>query len=175
MPDQRPRAPAARALLAWGLFTLIIIGLDQWTKHLVSTHLGEGQSLPQTGFFSLVLVYNSGAAFSFLAGAGGWQRPLFMLVAAVASLLIIGLMVRHRGETLLCAALAMILGGALGNLYDRVTLGRVVDFLLFHYGPHAFPAFNLADSSITGGVGLLLLDGLRARRRPDAARPGPQA
>jgi len=109
-----------------------------------------------------VLAYNRGAAFSFLSDAGGWQRVLFIGVAAVAVAVIVALLARHPGERLFCAGLALILGGALGNVWDRVALGYVLDFLDFHaFGWH-FWAFNVADSAITVGAGLLILDGLRS-------------
>lgn len=152
-----------RPLLLWGSLALLVFVVDQWTKQLVVRHFAGGEPLPVTSFFSLVLVYNTGAAFSFLAGASGWQREFFILVAIAASATIVWLVVRHRAEPLFCAGLSLILGGALGNLYDRMTLGRVIDFLLFHYMQHAFPAFNAADSAITLGAGLLILDSFRPK------------
>ena len=148
-------------LLLWAGVALAIFAADQWTKQIIVRALAENGGVRVTPFFSLVLAYNPGAAFSFLAGAGGWQRELFIVIAAVASTVIAWMVIRHPGDTVFCAALALILGGAIGNLYDRVTLGKVIDFLLFHYGEHAFPAFNAADSAITVGAGLLILDSLR--------------
>ncbi len=115
-----------------------------------------------TSFFNLVLVYNRGAAFSFLAGAGGWQREFFTVIALAASVWIIWLLYRHPRQSLFCLALALVLGGALGNVIDRIAIGAVVDFLDFHaYGWH-WPAFNVADSAITCGAVLLVWDGLRS-------------
>jgi signal peptidase II len=159
MPEARS-GPLARLLL-WGAVAMAVFLVDQWTKQLIVGALSGRAPLSLTSFFSLVLAYNSGAAFSFLAGAGGWQREFFIVIAAVASAVIAWMVVRNPGDTLFCAGLALILGGALGNLYDRVTLGRVIDFLLFHYGEWAFPAFNAADSAITIGAGLLILDSFR--------------
>jgi signal peptidase II len=166
MPERGTRP--LRPLLLWGGVALLVFAIDQWTKQMVVSHFGEGAPLPLTSFFSLVLVYNAGAAFSFLAGAGGWQRELFILIAVLASAIIVWMVVRHRRDAVFCAGLALILGGAIGNLYDRITLGKVIDFLLFHYGEHAFPAFNIADSAITIGAGLLILDSFRTKRRPHA-------
>jgi signal peptidase II len=114
-------------------------------------------------FFSLVLTFNTGAAFSFLAAASGWQRWFFAVIAAGASTLIVWLL-RRGGSALYCLGLALILGGALGNLWDRLVLGHVVDFLLFHYRGWSYPAFNVADSAITVGAVLLIVDSFRARR-----------
>ncbi|MDQ6620922.1 MAG: signal peptidase II [Pseudomonadota bacterium] len=116
-----------------------------------------------TSFFTLALSFNTGAAFSFLAGESGWQRWLFAAIACVATLVIVGLL-RRGGDRWYCLGLALILGGALGNLWDRLAIGAVVDFLLFHYRGWFFPAFNVADSAITVGAGLLILDGFRHRQ-----------
>ena len=105
--------------------------------------------------------HNEGAAFSFLATEGGWQRFFFSAIAFIASVVIIYLLRKNSEQKLFCLALALVLGGALGNLYDRLTLGYVVDFLFFHIDQYYWPAFNLADSAITGGVALLLLDGFK--------------
>jgi signal peptidase II len=122
--------------------------------------LGEVRGV--AGFFNLVLAHNRGAAFSFLSDAGGWQRLLFIGIAVFATAFIVAMLARHSEERVFSAGLALILGGALGNLWDRIVLGYVVDFLDFHaYGWH-FWAFNLADSAITVGAGLLILDSLRS-------------
>ena len=123
-----------------------------------------------TSFFSLVLAYNTGAAFSFLAGADGWQRWLFAGIAIAASLFLVW-MLKRGGSRLLCTGLALILGGALGNLVDRLRFGQVVDFLDFHAAGWHWPAFNVADSAITIGAALLIFEGLfhregRARSSP---------
>jgi signal peptidase II len=110
-----------------------------------------------------VLVYNKGAAFSFLADAGGWQRWFFTAITVVISVAIVVMLRRHRGSRLMALALALVLGGALGNLYDRVTLGQVVDFVQLHARGYAWPAFNVADSAISIGVALLVWDSLRGK------------
>ncbi|MDH4285058.1 MAG: signal peptidase II [Gallionellaceae bacterium] len=140
-----------------GLSALIII-IDQISKLWVSGHFSYGEVLPVTGFFNLVLAHNKGAAFSMLSDAGGWQRWMFSAIAIIASIWITWLLRRHPQQKLFCFALSMILGGALGNLIDRISYGYVVDFLDFHWSGHHFPAFNAADSAITCGAALLLLD-----------------
>ncbi len=150
-------------------FWLIVGGLvalaDQLAKYAVVRTLARGDSIEVTSFFNLVLAYNPGAAFSFLAGADGWQRWLFAGIAVGASAWIVYLLYRFPQQRLFCAALALILGGALGNLVDRVLFGLVVDFLDFHaFGWH-WPAFNLADSAITCGAALLLWEAFTARPR----------
>ena len=132
--------------------------LDLLTKRWVEAALFYGEQIPLTGFFNLVLTYNAGAAFSFLSDAGGWQRWFFSVVAVGASMLIIYLLRKHATDQLFCLALSLILGGALGNLWDRVTLGHVVDFLDFHVAGYHWPAFNIADSAIFLGAALLILD-----------------
>ena len=145
-----------------GLAALIIV-LDQLSKLAISTHFVYGEALRVTGFFNLVLAHNTGAAFSFLNDAGGWQRWLFSVIALVASLWIVRLLRQHGPQTLFCLALALVLGGALGNLIDRVAYGYVVDFLDFYWGSYHFPAFNVADSAISVGAALLLLDSFRKK------------
>lgn len=160
-----------RAWWLWLLPSLVVAGLDQWVKLLVQAHIRFGEPVVLTAWLDLVLAYNPGAAFSFLGNQPGWQRGLFVAIAAVASVVIVVLIRRHRDAPLFCAALSLILGGAVGNLVDRVLLGAVVDFIYVHAGSAGFPAFNLADSAITAGVGLLLLNNvLQARRAgPPAA------
>ena len=140
-----------------GLSALVII-LDQLSKFAISSHFIYGESMFVTSFFNLVLAHNQGAAFSFLNDAGGWQRWMFSAIALVASVWIIWLLRKHGEQKLFCFGMAMILGGALGNLIDRVAYGYVVDFLQFHWNEYYFPAFNLADSAITCGAALLLWD-----------------
>ncbi len=150
-----------------------MIALDLATKAWVVAQFREGQELPVTSFFSLVLAYNAGAAFSFLAGADGWQRWFFAGIAIVASVFLVW-MLRRGGSRMLSAGLSLILGGALGNLWDRVMIGRVTDFLLFHYAGWSWPAFNVADSAITVGAALLIIDSFRAhhdQRTPPAKAP----
>ena len=167
MPETR-RTPAVRyrVTLAWVLLALAIAFADQGTKYLFAALLAPGHVRPVTGFFNLVLVFNRGAAFSLLADAPGWQRELFAGLAVAASALIVVLLARHSADRLFCAGLSLILGGALGNLWDRIALGHVVDFLDFHAWGYHWPAFNLADSAITVGAALLILDSFRARKEP---------
>ncbi|MDZ7654384.1 MAG: signal peptidase II [Sulfurimicrobium sp.] len=145
----------------WLLYSAAVIALDLLTKHWVVQAFSYGDSLPLTSYFNLVRAHNSGAAFSFLAGAGGWQRLFFIAVASIASAVIIYLLRKHHRETLFSLSLSLVLGGALGNLIDRIRWGYVVDFLDFFYGSYHWPAFNVADMAITGGVMLLILDSLR--------------
>ena len=141
-----------------GLSALVIF-LDQFTKLWVSRSFAYGENLAVTEFFNLVLVHNRGAAFSFLSGAGGWQRWFFSVIAVLASGWMIWLLRKHRQDPLFCFALSLILGGALGNLIDRVAYGYVVDFLDFYWQMYHFPAFNVADSAVTCGAALLIWDG----------------
>jgi signal peptidase II len=140
----------------WLSLATVIMIFDQITKLWVSQSFVYGESVAVTDFFNLVLVHNSGAAFSFLSNAGGWQRWLFSAIAATASVWIILLLRKHKQEKLFCFALTLILGGALGNLIDRAAYGYVVDFLDFYWNTYHFPAFNVADSAVTCGAGLLL-------------------
>ena len=142
----------------WLGVAALVIALDQLSKVWISNHFAYGESLQVTGFFNLVLVHNNGASFSMLQDAGGWQRWLFSAIALVASIWIVWLLRRHGQKKLFSLALSLILGGALGNLIDRLIYGYVVDFLDFHWNAAHFPAFNLADSAITCGAALLLWD-----------------
>jgi len=148
--------------LRWLLLAAAVIALDRLTKVAVVASLARGEEIPVTGFMSFVLAYNSGAAFSFLAGETGWQRWFFTVIAIVASVFLVWLL-KRGGTRLMCAGLAFILGGALGNLWDRIAIGKVIDFLLFHYGSWSWPAFNVADSAITIGAALLIFDSFRPR------------
>jgi signal peptidase II len=148
----------------WLWVSVLVIAADQATKAAVLAAIREGDGWPVTRFFSLVLTYNTGAAFSFLASGSGWQRWLFAAIAVVAAFVIV-MLLRRGGSAVYCAGLALILGGALGNLVDRVALGRVIDFLLFHYAGWSYPAFNVADSAITTGAALLIIDSFRRPRR----------
>jgi signal peptidase II len=148
-------------MLKWLSLSAIIVAFDLYTKHLVLQSFAFGEHFPVTSFFDLVRYHNEGAAFSFLAGAGGWQRFFFSGIAIIASVVIIYLLRQHKTEKLFCLALALVLGGALGNLYDRLTLGYVVDFLFFYYQTWYWPAFNVADSAICIGVALLLIDSFK--------------
>lgn len=144
--------------LSWLVLALLVIVLDQWSKHAVEAALRYGEVIPVLPVFNLTLAYNPGAAFSFLADAGGWQRWFFTAVAVLASVLILAWLLTLKGERLVAAALALVLGGALGNLYDRLAYGHVVDFLDFHWRGSHFPAFNIADSAITLGAMILIVD-----------------
>jgi signal peptidase II len=155
---------AAPRWWVWLGVSACVVVLDQFSKHLVQHHLTYGRSVTVTLFFDLVLVFNPGAAFSFLSTAPGWQRELFIVVALAASALIVYLLRKHASDRMFCFALGLILGGAIGNLVDRLYLGAVVDFLHFHLGEYYWPAFNLADSAITCGAGLLIWDSLRGSR-----------
>lgn len=150
-------------LSRWYAVAVAIVLFDQATKAWIAASLLPGEVRPVTDFFNLVLAHNPGAAFSLLADAGGWQRVLFSLVALAAVIVISVLLHRHRQEPRFCLALSFILGGALGNLVDRLRLGHVVDFLDFHYGGLHWPAFNLADTAITLGAALLVWDGLKRK------------
>jgi signal peptidase II len=145
----------------WLVISIVVIALDQLTKHWIVQAFVPGESLGLTPFFNLVLAYNTGAAFSLFAEAGGWQRAFFVAVAVIASTIILHLLRKHHGQTLFSVALSLILGGALGNLWDRILLGKVVDFLDFYYAGHHWPAFNVADSAITVGAALLILDSFK--------------
>jgi len=157
------RLPAVRAVPAI-ITVLVLIALDQWSKVAITSRFAFGESLPVTSFFNLVLVYNTGAAFSFLSGESGWQRWFFIGITVAALALIFWMIRKHREERLFCWGLVLILGGALGNLIDRVRLGHVVDFLDFHFGGWHFWAFNVADSAITVGAALLIIDSFRPRK-----------
>jgi len=145
--------------LPWLALAVVIVLLDQWTKGLASDGLQYAQPVKIFPWFNLTLQHNTGAAFSFLNDAGGWQRYFFSVVATGISVgLVIWLYVMPRGQRLLALSLGLILGGALGNLWDRVALGYVVDFISVHYQHHYFPAFNIADSAISVGAACMLLD-----------------
>jgi signal peptidase II len=148
--------------MAWRWFALagLVILADQATKALVLARFAAGESLALTPFFNLILVYNKGAAFSFLSDASGWQKPVLAAFALGAAAIVSVFIVRRSRERLLCTGLALILGGAIGNLVDRLRFGQVVDFLDAHAAGYHFPAFNAADSAITVGAALLILEGL---------------
>ena len=150
---RRPISP-----LMWlGVATLIVL-LDQYTKALIVAQFQLGEGVAVTSFFNIVRVHNLGAAFSFLAAAGGWQRWFFTGLGLAAGLLMAWLLFRHPRQTLFGLALALVLGGALGNVIDRLVYGYVVDFIDFYWGSAHFPAFNVADSAISVGAACLILD-----------------
>lgn len=141
----------------------IVLTLDLVTKYWVESSMVYGQQIPVTPFFNLVLTYNAGAAFSFLSDASGWQRWLLSGVALITSIVIIFLLQRYADNRLFCLALSLVLGGALGNLWDRMTLGHVIDFLDFYLGSYHWPAFNIADSAIFIGAVLLIYDSFQKK------------
>ncbi|MFW7341191.1 signal peptidase II [Pollutimonas sp. H1-120] len=169
MPNDASSHPSPRPnssrFWAWIAGALAIIALDQVTKIYFDSHLSYGERWPLLPFFDFTLLYNPGAAFSFLANGQGWQRWLFTVIALGAIGLIIHLLRRHPGQSLFCASLMCILGGAIGNVIDRIQHGHVIDFLLFYWNNWYFPAFNVADVSITCGAVLLVYDELRRMRR----------
>lgn len=156
----------------WLAWAAIVVLLDQFTKTLILSHYQLGDSIPVTSFFNIVRVHNHGAAFSFLADAGGWQRWLFTGIGVVAAGFMLWMLKSHPGQKLFAFAISSLLGGAVGNVLDRLIHGHVVDFLDFHWpwlaplfpGGH-FPAFNLADSAITLGAVCLIVDEIRRVRR----------
>jgi signal peptidase II len=171
----------ARGWWQWLAVAAVVVIADQLSKLVVLSSVPTGARYPVTSFLSIIVTFNAGAAFSFLGDAAGWQRYLFSALAVGAAILIVWLL-RRGGNRLYCCGLALILGGALGNLWDRATIGKVVDFLLFHdFLPvrpaviawlDPFPAFNIADSAITVGAVLLIIDSLRQRQQGQgAARP----
>ena len=148
-------------LPGWLALAALVVVLDQASKHWVLASFRVMESLAVTSFFNLVLVFNPGASFSFLADAGGWQKWFFIVLALGISAWLVRMLHQHAAERLLPAALALILGGAVGNVIDRLRFDAVADFLQFHYAGWYFPAFNLADSAITLGVALMLLHQFR--------------
>jgi len=157
-------APAGK----WLGVTVLIIVLDQLTKYLAEAHLGYAEPLAVLPSFNLTLLYNRGAAFSFLNDAGGWQRWFFVTVSLLASVaLLVWLRKLHAHQWRLALALSLVLGGAVGNLIDRLWLGHVVDFIQVYYRDWYFPAFNIADSAITVGAILLIWDSLFGRHGTD--------
>lgn len=158
-------AASRPAVWPWLVWALALIAVDQLTKEWILAHYQLGDYTPITGFFNIVRAHNTGAAFSFLADAGGWQRWLFTGIGVVATVVIVWQLHTHRGQKLLGLALSSILGGAIGNVVDRLQHGYVVDFLDFYWGASHFPAFNVADMAITVGAVLLILDELRRMRK----------
>jgi signal peptidase II len=159
----------SRGWLPWLGLALAIFIADQFTKVLILGYYNLGDSTYVTGFFNIVRAHNTGAAFSFLAGAAGWQRWFFTTIGIAAAVFIVWLLRKHAGQKLFSFALASILGGAIGNVVDRLLHGYVVDFVQVHWRGWYFPAFNVADGAITVGAGLLILDELlRVRRAKNA-------
>jgi len=167
---QAPMTTAAAPVGRWLAVAVAVLVADQITKAAILATFRPGDELPLLPFLSLVLTFNKGAAFSFLAGADGWQRWLFATIAVVAAVFIVWLL-KRGGTRLYCLGLALILGGAIGNLIDRLWLGQVVDFVLLHWRGWTYPAFNVADSAITVGAILLIVDSFHQRRADAAATP----
>jgi signal peptidase II len=166
-PAEVRSLPASGSGWRWLPLAAAVIVADQAVKAWMVHHFSPFERLRVLGVLDLILTYNTGAAFSFLADAPGWQRWMFVLLALVVTSVLLVWMrrLRARAQALLASALALIVGGALGNMIDRLTLGRVVDFIDVHARNAHFPAFNVADSAITIGAGLLLLDAWRESRR----------
>lgn len=169
-------------LWPWLVWSGVVLGLDQLTKVLILMNYQWGEGTVVTSFFNIVRVHNTGAAFSFLADAGGWQRWFFTVVGMVAAVFMGWMLKNHRDQKLFALAMSSLLGGAIGNVIDRVLYGYVVDFLdfhwtwldgLFHRGH--FPAFNLADSAITLGAICLIVDELLRMKRGDSGNDGSSA
>ena len=154
---------ALRGTWPWFAAAAVVLALDQATKAMVLAFLRQGEALVIAPFLNLVLVTNKGAAFSLFASASGWQTPFFIGVALIAAGVVGWMIVREQRKRLLCAGLALILGGALGNLWDRLALGHVVDFLDIHAWGRHWPAFNVADSAITVGAAILILESFMHR------------
>lgn len=152
---------------AWLALAAGVVALDLWTKYLAMANLELFRPVPMTGWFNLTLAHNTGAAFSLLAEGGGWQRWFFIVVASGISVFLLGWLWRlPLAARALPVALMLVLGGAIGNLIDRIRFGYVVDFIDLHYAGWHWPAFNLADSAIVVGVGLMLLESLFPPRTP---------
>lgn len=162
-----PNADSRFGRLGWLVLSLLVLVIDQVSKaHFEGSLEMFQQIVVIPDYFSWTLAYNTGAAFSFLADGGGWQRWLFAVIAVVVStVLVVWLKRLGRDDTWLAIALALVLGGALGNLYDRIALGHVIDFILVHWqNRHYFPAFNFADSAITVGAIMLALDMFKSKK-----------
>ena len=162
-----PNAASRFGRLGWLVLSLLVLVIDQVSKaHFEGSLEMFQQVVVIPDYFSWTLAYNTGAAFSFLADGGGWQRWLFAVIAVVVSaVLVVWLKRLGRDDTWLAIALALVLGGALGNLYDRIALGHVIDFILVHWqNRHYFPAFNFADSAITVGAIMLALDMFKSKK-----------
>lgn len=168
MARTKPYSDASRGRAStwpWLGWALVILVADQVTKALILDSYQLGDATTITSFFNIVRAHNSGAAFSFLAQAGGWQRWMFTGFGLLAALFILWQLRAHPGQKLFSFALASILGGAVGNVIDRLMHGYVVDFLDFHWAGSHFPAFNVADAGISVGAALLILDELLRVRR----------
>ncbi len=165
MAGQRTFGTTSPRWWPWLLLAGLIFLADQWTKQWILDHYQHGDATVITSFFNIVRAHNPGAAFSFLADASGWQRWFFTAVGVAAAVFIVWLLRSHAGQRLFSFALACILGGAIGNVVDRLQHGYVVDFLDFHWAGWHFPAFNIADTGISVGAALLIVDEIRRVRR----------
>ena len=166
MTAEQQRGRAAR----WLILSALVMLADQVSKSYIAEHFGEFEFVKVLPILDITRMHNVGAAFSFLASASGWQRWVFIGLAVIVSIgICIWLLRARHAHGLLACGLALVLGGAVGNLIDRVRLGHVIDFIHFHWDQAYFPAFNVADSAITIGAACLLLDALmEGRRKPDA-------
>ena len=170
-PSSAPKAPTPRwGFIAWLFIALALIVVDQLSKYYFDSQLNYAERWAVLPFFDFTLLYNPGAAFSFLADGAGWQRWFFTGVAFVATVLIIQMLRKQPHQTRFCLALSLILGGALGNVIDRLWHAHVIDFLLFYWRDWYFPAFNVADIAITCGAILLILDELIRLRQQKKAK-----
>ena len=158
--------------VAWMSVAMLVVLADQVTKWAIVEWVALYEKIPLNSFINLTHQRNTGAAFSFLADAGGWQRWFFVVLATGVSVAIAVWLwrIRNEGQAILAAGLALVLGGAVGNLIDRISLGYVTDFIQVWFGTWAFPSFNVADSAITVGAGLLILDSL-LHAKPSASPP----
>ncbi len=173
--DSTVLAPGLGRQLVWLVLTVLVVVFDQATKYIADEVLSYARPVEILPVFDLMLVYNKGAAFSFLSEAGGWQRWFFTALSAGVSVMLVAWLYRlKRHETWVAIGLALILGGALGNLYDRVMFGYVIDFVSLHYSEYYFPAFNVADSAISAGAIMLIIDlvFLSGKDKDDAASEG---
>lgn len=158
------QTPASgKSMLIWLLLSIVVVIADLVSKSMASSMLEYANPVPVLPSFNLTLLHNTGAAFSFLAAAGGWQRWFFVGLAVVVSIALVKWLSTLKNDRWLAIAIALILGGALGNLYDRITLGYVVDFLHFYWRDYHFPAFNLADTAISIGAAMMILDLFRSK------------
>ncbi|MDX1451261.1 MAG: signal peptidase II [Oleiphilaceae bacterium] len=158
-----------RSMRGWLWLSLVVLVADLYTKYLASSMLTYAESVAVMPSFNLTLLHNTGAAFSFLAGAGGWQRWFFAILAIGVSIALTRWLFVLKNDRWLAAAIALVLGGAVGNLYDRITLGYVVDFLHFYWRDYHFPAFNIADTAISIGAGMMVIDLFRHKEEPPPA------
>jgi signal peptidase II len=166
MTTNTPSTPSINMrLMPWFALAILVLLLDQLSKIAVLNAFSYGEALPITDFFNLVLVYNKGAAFSFLADSTGWQRYFFTAIGVAACVFIVFLMRKNSGHKLFCGALALIMGGAIGNVIDRLIYGHVIDFLDFYVAGWHWPAFNIADSAICVGAVLFIIDEIRRPKK----------